>query len=242
MPPTDDPFAHHPVLRERISDPLTSYFRNFEPASIDPLALAAGRAADWRLPDEQVEADRRAFLEQHGPGDLWVFGYGSLMWDPAFLFAEVRKGRVSGYQRRFCLRDTMARGSGKAPGLMAALDLGEGCEGLVFRIAAGQVAEETGYVWRRELFTPAYLPVMVKVSTDFGMVDALAVVANHASEVIHIDLTLAEQAQYIATGQGFLGTSREYLTKIAAQLVALGIEDKELTELLAAVRRLAKED
>ncbi len=239
MIPEFDPFAHHPALRETIADPLLSFFRTFSPDSIDALALTSGFGDDWRYSDEKVESDRRDFVASHGPADLWVFGYGSLMWDPAFRFVEVRRARIDGYERRFCLLDQMARGSKDRPGLMAALDVGGFCEGLVFRIPRDLVDEETGYIWRRELFAPPYKPLMVDIGTAHGKVQALAVVANRASEHICPDLTLVQQARFIGTGAGFLGTSRDYIEKIAAQLEVMCIKDQALLDLLAAVRAVA---
>jgi len=237
--PEIDPFAQHPALRETVADPLLSFFRTFSPDSIDAMALRAGLADDWRYSDEKIETDRRGFIARHGPADLWVFGYGSLMWDPAFRFAEVRRARIEGYERRFCLLDQMARGSKDRPGLMAALDVGVSCEGLAFRIPCNWVDEETGYIWRRELLASPYTPLMVDACTALGTVRALAVVANRASEHICPNLTLREQATYIGTGAGFLGTSRDYIEKVAAQLEVMGIKDQALLDLLAEVRAVA---
>jgi cation transport protein ChaC len=235
-----DPYIHHPALRGKITDPLTSFFRNFKPSDLDARMKALGRPDNWRHSDEELEAARMAFLEGRLDQDLWVFAYGSLMWDPAFHFAEVRRGRVSGYARRFILKDTFgARGSPETPGLMAALDEGPGCEGLVFCISGDAAKHESGMFWRRELIAYSYKPVFAAVETEFGQVEALMVIADRTSENIRPDLTREEQIRYIATGKGFLGTSLEYIENIAAHFAALGIEDAEVTELLSAARVLA---
>jgi glutathione-specific gamma-glutamylcyclotransferase len=235
-----DPFVHHPVLRGKITDPLTSYFRNFKPSDIDARMTALGRPDGWRHSEADIEAARMAFLEGRFERDLWVFAYGSLMWDPAFKFAEVRRAHAAGYARRFILKDTFgARGSPAAPGLMAALDEGPGCDGLVFRITRGEVRHESGVFWRRELLGHAYKPVFVKAATRFGDVEALTVIADHGSELIRSDLTREEQVRYIATGQGFLGTSLQYIENIAEHFAALEIEDSEVAELLAGARAYA---
>jgi glutathione-specific gamma-glutamylcyclotransferase len=233
---TDDPYLHAPQLRGRITDPLASFFRTFQPSDIDEALRAAGRPADWRYSDEDREARRRAALAGRLGQDLWVFAYGSLMWDPAFVFAEVRTGRIAGYARRFCLSEDYARGSPDAPGLMAGLDHGPDCEGLAFRIAADIADRETEILWRREGLGSAYTPVFAPVATAQGEVDVLAFVADHASPVIFPDLTRDEQVRLIATGTGVLGSSREYLENIAAHFTALGIEDADVTGLLDAVR------
>lgn len=233
---TDDPYLHAPQLRGRITDPLASFFRTFQPSDFDAALLAAGRPADWRYADADREARRLAALAGRLDADIWVFAYGSLMWDPAFVYAEVRRGRIAGYARRFCLSETYARGTPDAPGLMAGLDHGPDCEGLVFRIGAELAERETEILWRREGLGSAYTPVFAAVDTDHGRVEALAFVADHASPVIFPDLTREEQVKRIATGVGVLGSSREYLENIAAQMAALGIEDAEVTGLLEDVR------
>jgi glutathione-specific gamma-glutamylcyclotransferase len=235
-----DPYIHHPALRGKITDPLTSFFRNFKPSDLDARMKEIGRPDNWRHSDEELESARQTFLKGRLDQDLWVFAYGSLMWDPAFHFAEVRRGRVSGYARRFILKDTFgARGTPKAPGLMAALDEGLGCEGLVFRIAGSEAERESGMFWRRELIAYAYKPVFAKVETDFGEVDALTVIADRASEYICPDLSREEQVRYIATGTGFLGTSLQYIENIAGHFAALEVEDQEVKELLAGARAYA---
>lgn len=139
-----DPFRHHPELRGRIVDPDLSFFRGFEPAAHDARMRALGFPDDWRYSDAEREARRRSLLAGRGRQPLWVFAYGSLMEDPGFHFSDVRHGRIAGYARRFCLKDTFGwRGSAAAPGLMAALDKGFGCEGLVFCIAPEAVETES---------------------------------------------------------------------------------------------------
>jgi glutathione-specific gamma-glutamylcyclotransferase len=236
-----DPYIHHPALRGKITDPLTSFFRNFKPSDLDARMKELGRPDTWRHSDEELESARHTFLKGRLDRDLWIFAYGSLMWDPAVHFAEVRRGRVSGYARRFILKDTFgARGTPENPGLMAALDEGPGCEGLAFRIAGDAAAQESGMFWRRELIAYAYKPAFAKVTTDFGEVEALTVIADRNSEYICPGLTRAEQVRYIANGSGFLGTSLQYIENIATHFAALNIEDTEVAELLSDARAYAQ--
>jgi cation transport protein ChaC len=235
-----DPFVHHPVLRGLIADPLKSFFRTFRPGDLDERMKALGAPADWRHSDAEIEASRTRFLADHGDADLWVFGYGSLMWDPSIRFTEVRRGRVIGYARRFCLRDTLGgRGTREAPGLMAALDTGPGCGGVVFRIPRAHLDEETAILWRRELLAPAYRPVFADVTTAHGDERALAFVADRNAAMIRPDLSRAEQLRLITTGAGFLGSSLQYLENLHAHLEALGIEDTEIAELFREARAIA---
>jgi glutathione-specific gamma-glutamylcyclotransferase len=232
-----DPFALYPSLRGKIIDPMTSFFRSFQPSDLDERMKAMGRPDDWRYQDADRNRMRMETLAGRTGQDIWVFAYGSLMWDPAFRFAEVRLGSITGHARRFYLKDTFgARGQPDAPGLMAALDEGPSCTGLAFRIAALEAEVETEVVWRREMLGPLYKPAFVTVETDFGPVEALTFMADRTSPLICPGLTREEQVRYIATGRGFLGSSREYLENIAAQFAALGIADEEVTGLLADVR------
>ena len=235
--PPLDPYRHHPELRGRITPPETSYFRDFDPADMERDLAARGVAPGWRLSDDAREACRRRVMADWPPGDLWVFAYGSLMWDPGLAFTEVRRARIEGHARRFCLLDTIgARGTAEAPGLMAALDRGGCCQGLVFRIAEADREAETERLWRRERIAPGYHAERVAAETDHGLVPALAFVADRRAASIDCDLPREVQIRYIATGRGFRGSSRAYLESLAAQFDALGIRDAELASLLAAVR------
>lgn len=185
------------------------------------------------LSEESREATRIQALANHSDQDLWVFAYGSLMWDPAIQFSEVRRAKVDGFSRHFILKDTFgARGSEEQPGLMAALDHGAGCEGLLFRISADRLEEETKILWQREMVAPAYLPEFVSATASGQEIQALTFVADHSADVIHPDLTRAQQVAYIATGAGFLGTSLDYLTGIAQHFETLCIHDADISALV----------
>jgi cation transport protein ChaC len=108
--------------------------------------------------DATREALRRKTLEDH-EGDLWVFAYGSLIWDPALEFAEVRRAFAPKHRRRFILEDIYGgRGTPNEPGLMAALDDGDGCNGLCFRIPARHVEAETEILFRARALGPGLPP------------------------------------------------------------------------------------
>jgi glutathione-specific gamma-glutamylcyclotransferase len=156
-----------------------------------------------------------------------------LMWDPAIRFAEVRRARVPHYSRRFILKDIYGgRGTVDAPGLMAALDKGPGCDGLVFRVLREHVEEETAILWRREKIGPAYTPTFVEAVVADETVSALTFVADYNAELIDPNLTRDEQIHFFATGMGFFGPSIDYLKNIAKKFTALGIHDEDVTSLL----------
>ena len=231
MPDTPDPFVHHPELRGRIADPESSFFRTFD---IEAELARDPALRDWVYPEARRAAIRAEALAGHA-GDLWIFGYGSLMWDPALRFAEVRRAHVPGHARRLILVDTRGgRGTKEAPGLFATLDTGQGCEGLAFRIAAAEVEVETEILFRREMIAPGYLARFIPARIGDADIRVLAFVADHDVPDVRPDLTHEEQVRYVAHGVGDLGTSRDYLANIVAHFTHLGITDAHCTDLLCA--------
>lgn len=233
-----DPYRHHPDLRGKIKPAGQSFFRELDLSVIDARAAESGFAADWRTPSDVREAGRRDWLKGCWDQDLWVFGYGSLMWDPAVEFTEVRQAHCVGYQRSFCLWDEAGRGSADAPGLMLAIDEGGKCEGLAFRIAAEKLDHETFVLFRREMIAAAYRPTWLSLSTASGPIEALGFVANHGNERIKPGIPLGDQASMIAQAQGILGTNFDYLSDTHERLQFLGIEDTYISDLFAAVGSL----
>jgi len=233
MGPAADPFSYHPELRARISDPLASPSRTLTTAKLATLAKTRRLPTGWWYADIEREAERTKILARHRNTDLWVFGYGSLMWDPGFRFEDVRRAHVPGFARRFILKDIYGgRGTVDAPGLMVALDKGVGCDGLAFRIARENIDEETEVLWRRERIGPAYTPVFLETISANNRMAALTFVADHDADLIDASLTRAQQIEYCATGTGFLGSSLDYLRNIHRQFDALGIQDDEVLDLL----------
>ena len=231
-----DPYEHHPELRDLIADPEASMFRKQTMAEFIAFVEEAGLETDWFFSDAEREASRAAAMEGRRESDLWFFGYGSLMWDPGIRFVEVRRAFLPDYARKFILKDTFGvRGSVDQPGLMAALDRGEGCHGVAFRIAQSELEQETDFIWRREFVAPAYLPVFARAETDQGPVEALTFLADHDTDVICADLSWDEKVRYAATGSGLFGTSFEYLANIVGHFEAMGIDDPATTTFHQAV-------
>lgn len=226
---TVDAFRHVPALRQRIKPAETSALRVTPEvmAAWDERARALGRDAGWRSSDAQIEASRQAFLRDiDATQDLWIYAYGSLMWDPGFHFTEVRRADLHGHQRRFLFRTTLGRGSPQHPGLMLSLEPGADiCRGLVFRIPPAWRELEFGCLWRREMIRGSYRPRMHGVATPQGEISALVFAANSAHPDHVGELPLAETARIVAQAAGFLGSNREYLDQLVAQLCNLGIED-----------------
>jgi cation transport protein ChaC len=233
---TPEAFVHHPELQGRIIDPMASFARTLHIPALAKRLRSQGLPVHWIHDEATREADRHATLAGRRDADLWVFAYGSLMWDPGFRFDALRRAHVPDHARRFILRDIYGgRGTPESPGLMAALDRGPGCDGLLFRIPAEALEEETMILWRRERIGRAYTAAFVTAHHAAGAVEALTFVADHEAELIAPDLTPAEQVRYLATGTGFLGSSLDYLRNVCAQCERLGIEDAEIAGLLREV-------
>lgn len=235
---SSNPFTYHPELADFITPAEQSFFRDLTIAKIEAILLEKGLPTGWWHSDEDRNANRHKTLEHHRGDDLWVFAYGSLMWDPAIQFAEVRRAHVQGFQRRFILKDIHGgRGTKESPGLMAALDHGGTCDGLAFLIKQDVLDHETDILWRREGMTPAYLPQYVDTQIGADTVKALTFVADHAADLIEPELTIEDQLDYFANGVGFFGSSADYLRNIAAQFDRLGIEDQDVQDMRKALDR-----
>jgi len=170
------------------------------------------------------------------PGRIWVFAFGSLIWNPAFHFVERRTARIHGFHRRFCLWARAGRGSPERPGLMLSLQSGGSCSGVAYRLARGAVVTELDVLWRREMSTMAYRPVWTIARTPKGPEPAIAFSANRDHERYVPGLGDGAVARYLATGAGPMGRCCDYLFDTVAHLHQLGIRDRGLEALEAKVR------
>lgn len=172
-------------------------------------------------------------------GDLWVFGYGSLLWHPGFAHVETRLARLPGYHRSFCMWSIHHRGTPENPGLVLALDAAPGafCDGLAFRVPPAARDETLAYLRERELISSAYLEKLLPLDLDDGRrVEAVAYVIDPDHVQYCGGLSFAEQARIIAHAVGGRGPNPDYLFNTAEHLAQLGIEDGELTRLAHDVR------
>lgn len=177
-------------------------------------------------------------LDGPGDSDVWVFGYGSLVWNPAFHYIEKRRGRIYGFHRAYCIWTHLGRGTPDKPGLMLALDRGGSCCGAGFRIAPDKLEEELSILWAREMALDSYVPTWVTVHTEAGPVAGLTftIDRNHQRYVGRLPPDVI--AAHLATAEGYLGSSVEYLENTVAHLAELGIRDATLTDLHRRVTRL----
>lgn len=211
----------------------------------DGLLEQLGReAGDLGLFEPLSDDDRREIMEtllaDRKPGEgVWIFGYGSLIWNPAFHFVEQRMVRVHGYHRAYCLWTPLGRGTPDYPGLMLGLENGGSVSGVAFRIDEAIAREEVMIIFKRELLSGAYRARWVNAYTDDGPVRTIAFVINHAHPRYAGKLEEELIARTIAVACGKIGSCREYLENTVARLDELGIPDRNMHQLLQKVRAVA---
>ncbi len=166
--------------------------------------------------------------------DLWVFGYGSLMWRPGFDFAGRHEAHVRGYHRALCVYSHVHRGTKERPGLVLGLDRGGSCKGVAFHVEADAAAATLAYLRAREQVTSVYHEVFLRASLSDGRkVTAVCYVVDRNHPQYAGRLAQAELVRLVAQGTGISGTNPEYVKNTYRHLAELAICDKTL-EWLAA--------
>lgn len=194
------------------------------------------------LTDTERAAALDAFFATAPARDVWVFGYGSLIWNPAIHYTDQRTARIWGYHRSFCLRTPLGRGTPENPGLVLALDKGGSCNGMVFKLPEGREKDELSVVWDREMALDSYAAVWVRAMTPEGPVNAVTFVMNRDTERYVGRLPEASVVEHLATAEGYLGTCAEYLENTVDHMRAAGIHDRQMFRLQRLVRARLERD
>jgi cation transport protein ChaC len=188
------------------------------------------------LSDAELEASLEATLaKQPVGGDVQLFAYGSLIWNPVFPYLDRQAGTIRGLHRRFCLQTQLGRGTPENPGLVLGLDRGGSCRGIFYRIAAATAKAELRLVWRREMVVGSYLPRWVKVWDGKQEQLAIAFVVNRQHPNYVGNLSLEATVDQIATASGQLGSAADYLLQTVDGLLSMQIRDRHLLQLRDAV-------
>jgi len=167
-------------------------------------------------------------------GDLWVFGYGSLIWKPGFEFLEQKPARLIGEHRSLCIYSMVHRGTSEKPGLVLGLDRGGACQGVAFRVAADRRKATVAYLREREQVTAVYREVMRSVwLKGDARVSALAYVVDRSHAQYAGRLGIDEQLRLVRQGHGASGPNDEYVIATVTALEAQGIRDTPLHRLAA---------
>jgi glutathione-specific gamma-glutamylcyclotransferase len=169
---------------------------------------------------------------------VWVFAYGSLMWNPEMRFEEALPARVYGYHRSFCLYSPEYRGTREKPGLVLGLDRGGSCRGIAYRLPQATLADEIDLLWTREMTGFVYHMTKLRMMTTDGAVDGYAFTVRRDSSDYAGRLTPEAVARIVATSKGDRGTGRDYLVSTVQHLEQLGIADGALHHIERLVRGL----
>ncbi|MBC7803199.1 MAG: gamma-glutamylcyclotransferase [Candidatus Parcubacteria bacterium] len=184
--------------------------------------------------------DLANFLTLVPRGDLWVFGYGSLMWSPEFAHAERKLALVRGYHRALCILSNRLRGTPEKPGVVMGLCRGGSCWGMAFRIRAAHARHALDGLWQREMINNVYMPKFVPVSfKDTQRVQALAFVADTSHRQFIKELDLDGRAQLVAQGIGQRGHCVDYIRNTLNHMKELGMHDPHLSRILDTAVGLA---
>ena len=173
------------------------------------------------------------FLEHLPRGDLWVFGYGSLMWSPGFRHSEKATALVRGYHRSLCILSSRYRGTPEKPGLVMGLCRGGSCWGMAFRVPSARVRRVLAALWKREMLNKVYKPTLIPVTVAPGRrLRALAFVADTAHRQFVKELDLHGRARLVAQGIGQRGRCVDYIRNTLEHMLALGVNDPHLARIL----------
>jgi cation transport protein ChaC len=179
----------------------------------------------------------RALTEWGGHEDLWIFGYGSLIWKTEFDFAERRPAKVHGWHRALKMWSRINRGTPEQPGLVFGLISGGSCQGVVFRIPKAIGREVLATLWVREMKLAVYDPKWLECHTTLGPVHALAFTLSRKSPSHTGVLTPEEYRRIFAEAAGVYGTTHEYAHRTLEELKRHNIRDRGLEKLLRSVAK-----
>ena len=214
---------------------------DFSSERIEQIITDARKAGyDFFLSAEQRAASLEKALTRYEPGEeVWIFAYGSLMWNPALEFVEASPCSVEGWRRSFCFWMPLGRGTPELPGLMLALEGGGNCEGIAYRLAPDRVRSELEILWNREMLSGFYQARWVPTRLRDGRtVTAVTFVVDTAHCQYCGDLPMERAAHHIAFAEGRRGACRDYLANTAEQARLLGIHDPYIEELMDRVAAL----
>ncbi len=219
------------IDREKIKNGfLQEMAREAEAKGLIKLTSAEDREASWR---EILRTNPNA------DNSVWIFAYGSLLWNPAFHLVDRVDAYLDGYHRDFCLRTIIGRGNEKQPGLVLGLEKGGCCHGQVLQIDPGCVEEELAVLWSREMIASAYLPKWKKLDTPHHSdVYAVAFVMDTNYPYYAGNLSFEERCYDLAHGEGPLGRAADYLFETVFALEKMNLTDDLLERYVARVKAI----
>lgn len=188
--------------------------------------------------NQDLRRRKQAFLDSlRIESDIWIFGYGSLMWNPGFHHLEVHEALLHGWHRAFCVYSHRYRGTPERPGLVLGLDRGGSCRGMAFRITRRQAKAVLDYLWDREMVTGVYRPQVLTARSAGGPLRCHCFVVDRGHRQYAGALPETEVVRLIRQGNGQSGANRDYLANTVRHLDELGISDGPLHRLLSLVEQ-----
>jgi cation transport protein ChaC len=190
----------------------------------------------WTL--EQIDASLQHTLRAKPScaDGVWIFAYGSLMWNPMIEFEACRVATLVGWQRSFCLDMTIGRGTSAKPGRMLALCREGTTHGLAFQLQTATLNEDLRRIWIREMVLGSYRPIWAPVQLDNGAATAAIVfVTDESSTQFRADSTVDTVAPLIGSASGKFGTNAEYLFRLQATLATWRLTDPYVESIIAAI-------
>jgi len=161
--------------------------------------------------------------------DLWVFAYGSLMWNPGFPYKEAQHARIYGYHRALCVWSWVYRGTPRVPGLVLGLDCGGSCVGRAFRVARNYREHAVRYLIEREMITDVYRPRLCPLRlADNRRVTGLTFQVDRDHDQYAGKLSAERAATAVSGATGCNGSNIEYVTNTVDHLAEMGFRDPVL--------------
>ncbi len=196
----------------------------------------ADQATSCNPTADELARRKRAFLDSLSvEDDHWVFGYGSLMWNPGFRHLGAREAMLHGWHRSFCVYSHRYRGTPEQPGLVLGLDRGGSCRGIALKVARLDAVDTLGYLWDREMVTGVYRPRLVTAQAGAERLRCHAFVVDRSHRQYAGGLSMEDMVRLIRRGVGSGGANRDYLAKTVRHLDDAGVTDGPLHRLLARV-------
>lgn len=203
---------------------------------IDYFAWGYGKEADSirTMSSQDLSGSINKILKGHDlDNGIWIFGYGSLMWNPDFEVVKKIPCEVLGYRRRLCLKSIVYRGTPDYHGLVFGLDIGSSCQGMCFLISPDKIDTELQKVWEREMFAETYIPTWVKVKSKKTTISAITFVINTKHEHYMPNLELEDVVERVARARGKCGSCHDYVRNTVKHLHQFGLRDESLEKLLS---------
>ena len=197
--------------------------------------------SDKVLTKKELIEERRKIIPDDGIGeDIYIFGYGSLLWNPTINYKTQHLAKIYGFHRSFCMKTNLGRGSFKKPGLMLGLDKGGSCRGSAFKLRNSEAIKNIDILFRREMVTGAYKPKLLKTILVNGRkVLSLAFTVDKKHKNYFQDKEIQTKAKMISNAHGFLGTCEEYFQNTLESLSELNIVDSEMTAISNYLKKIS---